>query len=270
MSSRTHLGNGLAYAVMVTLSLVLLHLSGSPGLLVALKNVNDLVIFRPLETRDLERAVERSDRMQRRHGELRFISAGSQDGRLWGSLQEAQRSTRVDASDSQGSAIRVGDLRGNLQYRSILSFDTSEIPDGAQILSAKLRLKRGGGSGTNPFLAHGICHVDVCRGGFGNHVELADDDFKASATAPRAGRLSDTAEDRSWAEATLDSDGRAAINKSGTTQFRLYFADGDGNNRYDFMGYYSGDSDLQDRPRLIVKFVLVGEIDPADSRQGTR
>ena len=44
-----------------------------------------------------------------------------------------------------------------------LSFDTSAIPDGATILSATLRLRRGTLSGTNPFTTHGTCWGEGAR-----------------------------------------------------------------------------------------------------------
>ena len=60
-----------------------------------------------------------------------------------------------------------------------------------------------------------------------------------------------------WSEGVLDGAGRAAINTSGRTQFRVYFTvDDNDNGADDHMGYYSGDnSNAANHPQLVVTYV---------------
>jgi hypothetical protein len=78
--------------------------------------------------------------------------------------------------------LRAGDDNKDKQYKSVVAFDTSAIPDGATILSSTLRLRRGTLSGTNPFTTHGTCWVDVQTGGFSGSTALETGDFQAIAT----------------------------------------------------------------------------------------
>jgi hypothetical protein len=149
----------------------------------------------------------------------------------------------------------VGDDKSKKQYKTIVSFDTSAIPDGATILSVTLRLRRGTVVGTTPFTTHGTCWVDVRSGrGFSGSTALQTGDFQAAATAAQAASLSNAAKNLDWSQGNLNAAGLAAINKTGTTQLRVYFALDDNNNRTaDYIGYYSGDNGtVANRPQLVV------------------
>ena len=120
-----------------------------------------------------------------------------------------------------------------------------------------LRLRRGTVSGTNPFTTHGICWVDVQSGsGFSGSTTLQTGDFQAAATAVQAASLSNAANNLDWSEGSLNAAGLAAINKTGTTQLRVYFNlddNNDGGN--DYIGYYSGDNGTSaNRPQLVVTY----------------
>src|SRR6185369_14529791 len=140
------------------------------------------------------------------------------------------------------------------QYRAVVAFDTSSIPDGATLVSATLRLRRGTLSGTNPFTTHGTCWVDVQTGSnFSGSTTLATGDFQATATATQAASLTNAASDGSWSEGSLNAAGLAAIDKAGTTQLRVYFSlDDNDDTGNDYLGYYSGDSTTAaNRPQLV-------------------
>ena len=150
----------------------------------------------------------------------------------------------------------MGDDGANRQYKAVVSFDTSAIPDGATILSATLRLHRGAVSGTNPFTTHGTCWVDVRTGGFSGSAALQTSDFQAPATVARAASLSNAAANGAWSEGSLNAAGLAAINKAGVTQLRVYFSlDDDNDRRADSIGYDSGDNrNAANRPQLVVTY----------------
>jgi hypothetical protein len=172
------------------------------------------------------------------------------------SSETAAAGGSIHATATTTSALRVGDATSDRQYKSVVSFDTSSIPDGATIVSATLRLRRGTSSGTNPFGTHGACRADVQSGGFSGSTALATGDFQAAATAVQAATLSNAATNGAWSEGSLGAAGLAAISKTGTTQLRVYFAlddNDDGGN--DYLGYYSGNNGTAaNRPQLVVTY----------------
>ncbi len=186
-----------------------------------------------------------------------FPSIAADDGYVRESSEDSGAGGFANSTGSGSRPIRVGDASGDRQYRSILSFDTSSIPDGAVLLAAGLRLRRGGLLGTDPFTTLGACTVDVMTGPFGGSAILAAGDFEAPATVPGSGELSAAAADLEWSEASLDAAGLAAIALDGLTQLRVAFEiDDDDNGAYDYVGYFSGESDDADsRPQLVVTWV---------------
>jgi hypothetical protein len=185
-----------------------------------------------------------------------FTSVAAQDGWVLESSETSNAGGSIDATAGTTSALRLGDNNQDRQYKSVVAFDTSAIPDGATILSATLRLRRGTVSGTSPFTTHGTCWADVQAGGFSGSTALATGDFQAAATAVQAASLTSAANNGDWSTGSLGSAGLAAINKTGTTQLRVYFNlddNDDGGN--DYIGYYSGDNNTAaNRPQLVVTY----------------
>jgi hypothetical protein len=185
-----------------------------------------------------------------------LTSLAAQDGWVLESSETSNAGGSLSATASNTSALRAGDATSDRQYRAVVSFDTSAIPDGATILSATLRLRRGTVSGTNPFTTHGTCWADVESGGFSGSTALETGDFQATATAVQAASLSNATSNGAWSEGSLNAAGLAAIDGTGTTQLRVYFAlddNDDGGN--DYIGYYSGDnSSSPNRPQLVVTY----------------
>ncbi len=185
-----------------------------------------------------------------------LTSVSAQDGWVLESNETSNVGGSIDATASTTSALRVGDATSDRQYKSVVSFDTSAIPDGATILSATLRLRRGTSSGTNPFTTHYTCWADVQTGGLSGSTALQTGDFQAAATAVQAASLSNAASNGTWSEGTLNAAGLAAISKTGTTQIRVRFNlddNDDGGN--DYIGYYSGESSTAaNRPQLVVTY----------------
>jgi len=186
-----------------------------------------------------------------------FISGAAQDGWVLESGENTSAGGSIDVNGSNSSALRVGDNNQDRQYKTVVSFDTSSIPDGATITSVTLRLLRGSVSGTNPFTTHSTCWVDVQNGsGFSGSTALQSGDFQAAATAVQAASLSNAASNGTWSTGALNAAGLAAINKTGTTQLRVYFNLGDNDDTgNDYLGYYSGENTTAaNRPQLVVTY----------------
>lgn len=153
--------------------------------------------------------------------------------------------------------MRVGDDNTDRQYKSVVSFDTSSIPDGATIVSATLKLRRGAVSGTNPFTSHGTCYVDIKGGaGFNGSTALQTQDFQAPADAAQVAVMSNPAANGDLSTGSLNASGLGFINKTGKTQLRVYFSlDDNDDSGNDYIGFYSGnDSAAANRPVLEVTY----------------
>jgi hypothetical protein len=185
-----------------------------------------------------------------------FTSIAAQDGWVLESSESSNAGGSLDDNATNTSALRVGDDNKDKQYKAIVSFDTAAIPDGATIVSATLRLRRGTVSGTNPFTTHGSCWADVQTGGFSGSAALQTGDFQAAATVAQAASLSNAAANGDWSEGSLNAAGLAAISKTGTTQLRIYFnLDDNDDTGNDYIGYYSGDNTTAaNRPQLVVTY----------------
>jgi hypothetical protein len=184
-----------------------------------------------------------------------LTSVAAQDGWVLESGETTNAGGSIDATASTTSALRAGDNNQDRQYRTVVSFDTSSIPDGATILSATLRLRRGTLSGTNPFTTHGTCWADVQTGSFSGSTTLQTGDFQAAATAVQAASLSNAAANGDWSQGSLSAAGLAAISKTGTTQLRVYFnLDDNDDTGNDYIGYYSGEATSANRPQLVVTY----------------
>ncbi|MES1242226.1 MAG: S8 family serine peptidase [Acidobacteriota bacterium] len=185
-----------------------------------------------------------------------FNSVASQDGRIWEVGETSNVGGGGNSTDNTTAAIRVGDTDADEQYKSIVSFDTSSIPDTATITSATLRLVRGTSSGTNPFTTHGSCTVDVSNGGFGGSATFAFADWQAAATATNVTTMSNPTANGSASTGSLSAAGLAAISKTGTTQFRLTFTLDDNDDLgFDYIGFYAGENaTTSNKPQLTVVY----------------
>lgn len=186
-----------------------------------------------------------------------FVSIAAEDGRVLESSEGSNTGGSVDATGSSSSTMRVGDDNTDRQYKSVVSFDTSSIPDGATIVSATLKLRRGAVSGTNPFTSHGTCYVDIKGGaGFNGSTALQTQDFQAPADAAQVAVMSNPAANGDLSTGSLNASGLGFINKTGKTQLRVYFSlDDNDDSGNDYIGFYSGnDSAAANRPVLEVTY----------------
>jgi hypothetical protein len=159
--------------------------------------------------------------------------------------------------NSTATTLRLGDDAANKQYRAILHFNTTSLPDTAVITKASLRIKQQGLVGTNPFTILSGLRVDMSKPFFGATVGLGVADFQAAAGLSSVATFGVTPVSN-WYSALVNATGRAYVNRAGTTQFRLRFATDDNNNSIaDFMQFFSGDyATVSDRPTLIIEYYV--------------
>jgi hypothetical protein len=185
-----------------------------------------------------------------------FNSVSNEDGFTVESGEGTDVGGSFNATLAAWGALQAGDNSSNERIRSILSFDTSSLPDGAKIVSATLRLRRGNVVGTDPFTTKGFCYVDVKGGsGFNNNTALSEEDFQAPADLVRVATMSAPANNLDWSEGQFT----AGLNKINTTntQLRVYFlkADTDTNGLDDLMCFYSGEcTNSTYRPQLVIVY----------------
>ena len=182
-----------------------------------------------------------------------FLSQASYDGWI---RERAKSSEKGGIRNNRSKVFFVGDDKYNRQYRSILSFDTADIPDNAIILKVKLRVKKAGLVGTNPFKTHKGLRVDISRSNFGTFPQLQRSDFQVKASRTLVGRFSSRA-NSGWYTSNLSNAAYSRINKTGVTQFRLRFYKDDNNdNSADYFKFYSGDAIIAYRPQLVVDYYI--------------
>jgi hypothetical protein len=186
-----------------------------------------------------------------------LTSVAAEDGRVLESSESSNSGGSTNSSDATVDALRTGDDASDRQFKTILSFDTSSIPDGATITSATLRLKRGSLTGTNPFTTLGSLLVDIKGGtGFSNSASLQTGDFQAAADGSAVATMSAANANGDVSSGALNVTGRTLINKTGKTQFRVYFTlDDNDNATADYIGWYSGnDATAANRPTLEITY----------------
>ena len=185
-----------------------------------------------------------------------FTSDAVQDGWI---LESAENSNTGGSLDAAALTFQLGDDAKNRQYRAILSFNTTSLPDNAVIQSAVLKIKQSGAAlGANPFTVLGSLWADIRQGPFGGpSLQLAD--FTTTASAVKVGAFNATPVG-GWYSDTLNAAGRSKVNRTGLTQFRLYFANDDNNNfAANLMKFMSGNGSGASaalRPVLEIKYSL--------------
>ncbi len=103
---------------------------------------------------------------------------------------------------------------------------------------------------------HGGLQVDIRQPFFGTTASLAKGDFEAAPSQSLVATFDATPVNK-WYSATLNNAGLANISKTGTTQFRLGFAQDDNDdNGADTMKFYSGNAGSATRPQLIIEYYV--------------
>lgn len=166
-----------------------------------------------------------------------------------------------DTTSNGKYALRTGDDGGRKQYKSILSFDTSSLPDTAIVDSVTLKIKRAVLSPSPGSMSNmGTLTVEMKTGVFNANMALESADFEAASNPPApnaavASGISLPTADGQILSAPLNSNGCAAINRSGKTQFRILLSTAnDTDTTADFLGWYSGEVEIDKEPVLEINY----------------
>jgi hypothetical protein len=186
---------------------------------------------------------------------LSLTSILAQDGWI---LETAETSGMGGSVNNTGGVFSLGDNAAKQQYRGLLSFNTSLIPDNATITTVTLKLRKQGvfGGGDPIAIFKGIM-VDVKNGFFGVANTLEAFDFQATASGTY-GPFSPTLMSSTYNINLTNA--KTRINKlttnKGLTQFRLRFKLDDNNNIIaNGLGLYSGNAiNAADRPKLVISY----------------
>jgi hypothetical protein len=184
-----------------------------------------------------------------------FKSSGAYDGYI---LESGENTSVGGTATATGSFLIVGDNAYKKQYRTILHFDTSGLPDNATITGLTLAVKRAGFSGVNPFNVLGSLQVDIADPFFGSSATLVASDFEAGNGFANVGSFNPDLQSGNWYTASLDSSAFPYLNLTGSTQFRLAFSIDDNNNGIaDTLRFYSGNTfNAAYRPLLTITYTL--------------
>ncbi len=185
-----------------------------------------------------------------------YYSAGDLDGWI---LESGETTNAGGTKNALDTTLRLGDNGARKQFKSILSFNTSSLPDNAVLGSVTLKLKRQGitGGGNPVSMLQGF-KVDTKTGTFdASALELSD----FAAVASKSSGPFVIAPVSGWYNINL-SGAKGYVNKladsNGLTQMRLYFKLDDNNNAVaNFISLYSGNAGtVLSRPRLIIEYYL--------------
>jgi len=180
-----------------------------------------------------------------------YKSVSAYDGWI---LESTATSSKGGTKSASGTSFYIGDNAAKKQYRAILHFNTAGFPATAIISKATLRMMRSaGGSGNTSTL--GALLADIRKPYFGTSAALAITDFQATASKTKI--FNTFTRSGSWYSATLKSTGFAYVNRTGTTQFRVYFTKGDDHDSVaDYLKFYSGSASTANRPQLVIQYYV--------------
>ncbi len=172
-----------------------------------------------------------------------FVIEAGENGNIGGGINATATTTYV------------GDNAEDHQFRTILDFNTSALPDGAVIFRATLKIKKLSVTGTDPFTTHQALVVDIKGGTFGL-AALQVTDFQAASSLDAAGVILHAGDN--WFSAEMSEAALPHINKAGSTQFRLRFLVDDNDDMgADTIKFYCGDTaTLANRPVLVIEYYL--------------
>jgi uncharacterized delta-60 repeat protein len=181
-----------------------------------------------------------------------FKANGPYDGWI---LESSETSNAGGILNTTATTVNAGDDPQDKQYRSILSFQTSSLPDNALITSVQVRVRKQGLVGTDPFTTHGSLLLEIRNGLFSNNLDLKLSDFSAPPSSSKQDKFSASTD--GWYAANLSASNLAFVNRFGPTQFRLRFnLDDNDDLNADYVKFFSGDATTESQPQLVITYVL--------------
>lgn len=157
--------------------------------------------------------------------------------------------------NTKSATLFVGDDVGNWGYRSILSFATSDLPPGAVVTAARIRLTRASVFGNPSTL--GQLRLDMGRPNIGvaATIDALDYDLAAAPILDVATSFPYPAGNDFSTFAEIDPAYLDQLNLSGNTQFRVRFeSESDEDGVRDMLAFHSGEAVLVTRPELILEY----------------
>jgi len=184
---------------------------------------------------------------------LTFRSIGAHDGWI---LESSESSGSGGTLDGAAEYFRLGDNGSDKQYRGILSFQTNSLPGNAVLTSARLRIRKSGLAGGDPFSTLGKILIDIRKGALDGSAALESQDFHADPSRINAASiLNDPVSN--WYSRLLPSSAFGYVNLNGLTQFRLRFRTDDNDNHLaDYLKFFSGNASAGRRPQLIISYYV--------------
>jgi len=183
-----------------------------------------------------------------------FKSSGTYDGWI---LESGENSNTGGLVDKLATTFNVGDDLRDRQYKGIVSFNTSSLPDTAILTSAKLMIRKQGVVGTDPFTTHDNLLVDMRNSAFGNNLVLQIGDFTAAASGGASQERFLNEPNNNWYATDLSSTNLGFISKVNTTQFRLFFSKDDNDDLgADYLKFFTGNSTTANHPQFIVTYYV--------------
>jgi len=186
-----------------------------------------------------------------------FYSQATYDGWV---RESGENSNKGGLINTNYLICNVGDDAMNRQYRTILHFNTSRIPDDAVLKQASLQYKQLSFVGGDPNLNYGKLWTDIKKGFFSNNPGLVKSDFGAAPSLRYAGyfKFAPTSTAYPIYRALLKKASFPYINLNGITQFRLRFGiDDDNDNTADYLKIFCGDMPVPfNRPVMRVWFYV--------------
>ena len=152
-----------------------------------------------------------------------FYSQAAYDGWV---LETGENTNKGGLINTSNLICNVGDDAQNKQFRTILHFNTSRIPDDAVVTKVTLQYKQHSIIGSDPYATHGKVWADIKDGYFSINAPLVQSDFAAGPSMGFAGNFSFYPSALAYPiyRAELKDADYQYINLDGITQFRLRFA----------------------------------------------
>ena len=178
-----------------------------------------------------------------------FRSTPERDGYV---LESSENSSVGNIVNSNNYVLYVGDDDSDRQYRIILSFNTSALPDNAVIFSAMIQLYWTGSVGGDPYWSPMV--VDIRKPFFGTSVWLLPEDFQAPPSRALVGTFPSNG---NTSGVKLSSAAFPHINLMGNTQFRIRTMQDDNDDMSaDYNIFVSSDEETANRPQLIIQYYV--------------